>query len=62
MRGDADWFGVEFTFAKDSDGQTIEMKERKPFIGLISFEPEDKWVHEHKKWLEQSCIRFERRV
>ena len=43
-----DWFGVKFTFTKDPDGQPIELKERKPVIGMARFKAEDKWVQQYK--------------
>lgn len=37
-----DWFGAKFTFTKDTDGQPIELKERKPLIGSTSLKAENK--------------------
>lgn len=44
-----DWFGDRFTFAKDPDGQPIELKERKPLIESARFKAEDKWVQQYKE-------------
>lgn len=44
-----DWFGRRFTFTKDPDGQPIELIEQKTDIRAAKYNPEDKWVQEHKE-------------